>query len=710
VREEPVAGEVGELPPLGARPDVQGLRAVAVAVVILGHGHLHGFSGGFVGVDVFFVVSGFVISSLLLHEATTTGRVRVGGFYARRARRILPAAGVVLVVTSVFAALELPATRVSALADDVRWSAAFLANVHFSQLGTDYFQQDRATSPVQHMWSLAVEEQFYLVWPLLLLLLVTSVRRRRLLACRVLVGGAWLASFAWSAVQTTRSPVTSYFSSTTRAWELATGALLALYGRHLPLIPRWVRHLLTGAGLAAVVVAVASYDETTPFPGTAAALPVLGTAAVLAAGAGGVIGGGRILALPPVRYVGDISYSLYLWHWPVLVLGGYELGHEPGPRDLPVLLALVVAASVLSYHVVENPIRHERLPGLRDLRSLALWPVVLALVLVVSAWSSAYAARRFEARAGAGSHVGRLAPDLQVHRAAGGHGRAHRRAPALHLPDPDVQALIDASLRAADRHRQIPFPLVNLEHLTDDVWQRTFDCYAGFEEDHHRICSRGDRTSSRVVVLYGDSHAGMWLPALDLLGQRDGFRVVPLVKLGCAPFDVHQVHRGAPLSSCPLFHQWALRQMAGLRPAVVVVAYRGLLEVVPDPGESEDEAWSAGAARSLRALERVADRVEVVSDISFLDYSPGDCLTDPHSTMASCTQHEQALTERGNELTRAAARTTGARWVDVGDLVCRHRRCPLVVRGVVTYRDASHLSTTWGRIIADSFGRRLGIG
>src|SRR5436190_1041733 len=251
------------LPRLTSRPDVQGLRAVAVLVVIGAHAGVPFLQGGFVGVDVFFVVSGYVISSLLLREVTATGRVRIGDFYARRARRILPAACLVLVATSVYAAFQLPLTRVAQVLEDVKWAALFAANIHFSQLGTDYFEQDRAVSPVQHMWSLAVEEQFYLVWPLLIVVLLALVHRRRVRALTVVVAVAWAASLGWSIVLTATSPVSAYFSSLTRAWELATGALLALAGHQLPRLPVAVRHALTVVGLGAVAVAVVMFSETT---------------------------------------------------------------------------------------------------------------------------------------------------------------------------------------------------------------------------------------------------------------------------------------------------------------------------------------------------------------------------------------------------------------------------------------------------------------
>lgn len=700
------AVEEPPLPPLPSRPDIQGLRAVAVGVVILAHVRLPGFDGGFVGVDVFFVLSGFLISSLLLHEATTTGRIRLGHFYARRARRILPAAGLVLVATSVFAATRLPLTRVSEVVDDVRSAALFTANLHFSRLGTDYFEETRAVSPVQHMWSLAVEEQFYLVWPVVVVLAFSLVTRRPQLLTGIIVGIAWVGSLGWSIAQTSAEPVSAYFSSLTRAWELATGALLALAAHHLVRLPAWFRRLLVLSGLVAIGLAVAMFDESTPFPGWRAAVPVLGTAAVIAAGAGGSIGLARLLTIRPMRYVGDLSYSLYLWHWPVLVLGAYELGHPPGMGETGVLIAVLVGASVLSFHLVEDPIRHQRTPVVHGMRALALWPVTLALVLATASWASAHATSAFEARI-RGNPDGVLDPAVAsaAEQARSGHLRPRMEG----LAEPAVGQLIRAALDQADDGRAIPFPLVNFENLRRDSWHVKFDCHADWEQTSMLPCKQGDRLATRTVVLYGDSHAGMWLPPLDLLGQFNGFKVVPLMKMGCAPFDVVQLHRGLPHPTCGPFREWALRKMRDLHPDVILVAYRSLLEMDPPDGQNANAAWSSGAASSLRRLGRLAPRVEVISDVTTRDISPGECLTAPRSTMATCTQREQSVSTTGNALTRAAAQSSGARFVDVTDLVCADHRCPLVAGGVVIYRDSSHISLTWSHVVAAELGRQLNL-
>ena len=497
------------LPRLTTREDVQGLRAVAVALVILDHAGVPWLRGGFIGVDVFFVVSGFLISSLLLHEATTTGRVRIGAFYGRRARRILPAATVVLVATTVFAAIELSVSRVEQIIVDVRWAAFFAANIHFSRLGTDYFEQDRAVSPVQHFWSLAVEEQFYLVWPVLLAVvaILASGRKRKVIVL-VLIAAAWMASLMWSLVLTPRSPTASYFSSGTRAWELATGALVALGGNLLPYVPRLGRQVLAGVGLLAVLVAAVSYDDTTAFPGWHALLPVLGTAALLAAGSRGPIGASRLLTVPPLQYVGNISYSLYLWHWPVLVLGAVYVGASRSTVETLELLVVVLLLSVLSYHVVENPIRRSRGPVLRGRRALAMWPVALTAVLVSCAWAGAHATSAFEARIAGTPHVEPPPPP----RISGG----------TQAPLPTAKQRLAGALRLADSKSPIPFPLVNLKGLHEDVWQFKFKCYSSWDDIAHEVCATGE-PDDRTVVIYGDSHAGMWVRHCGSSAARAAF-------------------------------------------------------------------------------------------------------------------------------------------------------------------------------------------
>src|SRR5436190_6505580 len=357
--------------PLAHRSDIQGLRALAVLLVVLGHAGVGSVSGGFVGVDVFFVVSGFLITGLLLAEARANGSVSLVDFYVRRARRILPAAALTLLAADVASFFLLNFLRARDAVHDSLYAAGFAANFRFAARGLDYFAQADPPSPLLHYWSLAVEEQFYLVWPAVFALVLFGVgfmrrrgwtgrwQQRRLLLVVVVLASL---SLGWSIHLTATLPQAAYFSPLTRAWELGLGAALAVGASALMRVPPLGRLVMGWAGLLAIALAAVLFSERTPFPGSAALVPTVGTALVIAAGLGGRHSRpavGRLLGLRPLCIVGDRSYALYLWHWPVLILAGQYVGHE---LSLGVKLGLLVGAFVLScvsYALVENPIRRK---------------------------------------------------------------------------------------------------------------------------------------------------------------------------------------------------------------------------------------------------------------------------------------------------------------------------------------------------------------
>jgi len=678
----------------GVRTDIQFLRALAVGLVVADHAGFPLLHGGFVGVDVFFVVSGFLITGLLVREVRSTGRVSIADFYARRARRILPAATVTLVATVLYATWRLPASRVHEIASDSGWAAAFLANVHFARIGTDYFSAERAVSPVQHFWSLAVEEQFYLVWPVTILavLLVTRGRPagRRLLV--LLVALAWLASLAWSVHLTTSNATAAYFSPLTRTHELATGALLAFAVSRLERIPDATRTGLAAGGLGTIALAGLVFEPTTPFPGAAALLPVLGTAALLAAGTGAPDQGlWRRLAWAPAQWLGDRSYSLYLWHWPVLVLGRPDLPVDGLLGDV-LLVALALLLSEASYRWVETPLRHPGFHMLHARRALVLWPAAGAFVAASCLAAVAYADRALESRQDEAKHY-----------------YADRLEQREGEPVPAVRAVLREALADADAGAPIPFPLPNLEHLGRDVWQTKYTCYLSWDDTSKDLCPVGDTSSDRTMVVYGDSHAGMWLPALDGIGKRAGIKVVPLVKVGCGPYDVTQLHDGQAYPECPEFRDWAMERIEEIRPDVVVLAARGLWAVQPAAGQSKEKAWQAGMATTLGELEPLADRVVVLIAASTAVMDPKECLTAPEADMASCTGPAETVETAVNPLQREAAKAEGADWVDVSRLLCVQDRCPMVADFLVVYRDKAHITASWGRRVGRELGALLGL-
>ena len=374
------------------RPDIEGMRAVAVGLVLLYHGFHAPFTGGFVGVDVFFVISGFLITSLLVHEKARTGSISVSRFYARRVRRILPAATLVVLAT-VFASYRwLGFIAGNEIADDAKWAAVFSANIHFGLLGTDYLGSKLPPSPLQHMWSLGVEEQFYLVWPALFLalaLLVKGARQRIALAISlpVIIG----VSLAWSVIQTGSNATWAYFSPLTRAWELALGALVAVLATVAARVrPPWLIELLSLCGIGGIIVSALVLNSSTHYPGSAVILPVVSTALLIAAGCANprtLVG--RALAVRPMQWIGARSYSLYLWHWPFLIIAAEYVGHDLSAMQSAGLLVLAVAATAITYRLVENPVRRARILATRTTLTLAIGVVLIVVTVGTAQWQIA---------------------------------------------------------------------------------------------------------------------------------------------------------------------------------------------------------------------------------------------------------------------------------------------------------------------------------
>ena len=333
------------------RLDIQGLRAVAVLAVIANH--VLGFpAGGFVGVDIFFVISGFVITSVMLREHTLTGRINFTSFYKHRIRRILPASTLTLVATVALSVVIYLPGRVSAILTDAFWALLFAGNWRFASNGTDYWAAGTPVSPLQHYWSLGVEEQYYFLWPAVVALVLLVARSTRVPGRILLVlalAGLVVVSFAWSVHETATNPSWAYFSTPARAWELGTGALVALGAAVFTRIPPRHGAVLGWAGLGGIAVSLLVITKETAFPAPWAALPVLATALVIIAGTAGAASRRGILTSRPLGYVGDISFSLYLWHFPVLVLLS-ELMPEREAVYVVLAAAVTVALSVLSYH------------------------------------------------------------------------------------------------------------------------------------------------------------------------------------------------------------------------------------------------------------------------------------------------------------------------------------------------------------------------
>src|ERR1019366_564235 len=320
MRTRAVAPPREESPDNRFRGDIQGLRGIAVALVLLFHASIPGFKGGFVGVDIFFVLSGYLITGNLLREIKKTGRVRFREFYARRIRRLLPASFLVLIVTMIAAAIWLPPLLLPGIALDISSAGLYVSNLDFAARATDYFSASTIPSPVLHFWSLGVEEQFYLFWPLLLAF--ATIRKKHVEVKTFVLGLIVLiSSFTFAVWLLPRNQPWAFFSIPTRAWELILGALLASASQIVARTPRFIAAIAGILGLGMVLFSGLEQNDPLRFPGFPALLPTVGSMLIIFAGSIPKLTlPSLILSLKPLQQLGKISYSLYLWHWPVLVI------------------------------------------------------------------------------------------------------------------------------------------------------------------------------------------------------------------------------------------------------------------------------------------------------------------------------------------------------------------------------------------------------
>lgn len=692
----------------GLRGDVQALRALAVTLVILNHTDWHVLPGGFVGVDVFFVISGYLISGLLFREVRRAGRVSLIGFYARRARRILPASTVALLATVTASLFILPLTRAIQVATDAIWAVFFAANFRFASTGTNYFDSGQSTSPLQHYWSLAVEEQFYLVWPLLLMLtlwlaskvLPTNTERVPRHLTAAVLGTITVASLDWAVFHGgTQHPVTAYFDTFGRAYELALGGAAALLA---PDIVRRLRLLqrtgLVYLGLTLIGVSCFVIDSSTFFPGYAALLPVTGTMLVL-------VGGEHrnpvlLLSIKPLRIFGDWSFSLYLWHFPVLNLWrAHEGGGPLSSSETLEALALTVLVSWASYRFIETPFRNGSLLPRRW--SLVLYPIGIAAVFGLVAASPTIATWR----TGGFDHH----PAITTANFTDGKNEQYQLDADQRIAE--VQAAVIAARNGMAIPSDLHPKLVDLPDAIGDVGA------CDYTTSTRKLCLRGDPTGDKTLVVMGDSHARAWIPAFDQIGAEFGYKVYYLVKPQCTAALVEPglPNVGAPNEPCVAFHTWAMRQVAALKPDLSVVTSVQLREGVWVNGEHIDnyDDWrplmQRGWETLLQQLGRDSARVVYLRDVPMDPNEPGDCLSTPGNDLKDCLFTPTADTVAQAQIGVDAARAVGVPVADLTRYLCWNYSCPAVVGSTITYRDTGHITPERAAELTAPLAQALGI-
>ena len=648
----------------GVRPEIQALRAVAVALVVVYHLWPDAVPGGFIGVDVFFVISGFLITALLLREIERTGTVSLLAFWARRARRILPAALATVFVCGLAVVALVPSSLWPQWIDEMRASTLYVQNWQLASGAVDYFAvAENTPSPVQHFWSLSVEEQFYLLWPVVLL--VTARSRRALL-----IGMAVLTalSLAYSLYLTAGNPAAAYFVTPTRAWEFGAGGLLAFARPAARPSPR-----LCAAGLAAIVAGALLFSVATPFPGWAALVPVLGAVAVIRAGAAS-----RTLAVRPVQFLGDISYSVYLWHWPLIVLAPFALSSELTSDSRIAILMLTLLLAWLSKRLIEDPVRAA--PSLaRPVPTFAAAGALSLIILFLTGGASSYVDRQVRESESASNAF--VASKPRCFGAAARDPQRPCRNAKLRL------SVVPTPLEARNRKNAPCSIIERIEPL--------------------QVCAFGvsERSAQATIALLGDSHASHWRAGLEVVARQRRWRGLSITHTSCplstAPRDIPEPTR----SSCERWRrqvfQWFKRHPE-VR-TIFVAAITGGNGVVSGGFEAEVRGY-IGAWRKLPAS---VERIIVIRDTPKVKGSTDICIeramARKRSAGPACAvPRSVALDRDGAAVAASRLRSERVHTVDLTRFFC-DARCYPVVGGALVYKDFTHLTT----VFAESLGPYL---
>ena len=621
------------------RADVQGLRALAVVLVVLYHAGVPGLSGGFIGVDVFFVISGFLITGLLAREAAATGRIAFGRFFARRARRLLPAA-LVLTAVVVLATLWIyPPMEQREIVSGARAASLYMSNLWLAGRSVDYLGGSAESNPLLHKWSLAVEEQFYIVWPFVVALAMRVAGGRR---CSLVIAALSVVSLLACVDMTWRSQPWAFFLMPFRAWEFGAGALVQIaLMRGLRFDNEAWARLVGWIGLLLIVASAVFLDTSRLFPGLWALAPTIGTASVLLGMHASRRGIGALLSTPPLPLVGDLSYSWYLWHWPFLVAAHVLMPHATA-LTTTVAVVLSIGAAAASYRWVEQPIRLSPPAWLRP-NKMALVSALTAsaaLALVCSVTSSWIGARGMDAQ---------------------------QRAFASGVDD------------VASLH--------------------TTGCFASFSAtDVPAACDFGPAGANTSVVLFGDSHAAQWFPALQRLAAEKGWRLIALTKSSCpsVQMSVYSDVLRRTYRECDEWRERMFKRIEAEHPALVVVS-NAWQDVAP-------AQWRSAAARTAQRLAAMGTRQLWIRDTPAPGFNGPRCLArarwqghadfedicsfDRDQVMARTAAISDA--ERG-----AVAGIRDARWLDLTTDICPVQRCTELRDGRPLYSDGNHIAASW---------------
>ena len=676
------------------RPEIQALRAGAALLVVLYHLWPGRLPGGFMGVDVFFVISGFLITSHLAREAAATGRVRLGRFWARRARRLLPAAYLVLATSAAAVFVWMPQLNWVQNFREILASALYFQNWRLAADAVDYLAADNAPSVAQHYWTLSVEEQFYVAWPLLVLaavLLASTFRRAQLPTITAIIAVATAGSFAYSLWLTYDSVSFAYFSTFTRAWEFGAGALLALVTlrpagdrRRERVLPPLVGATVSWAGLLVLLYCGLFLSGSTPFPGTAALLPVLATVAVIAAGMpASRLSPRRLVELRFVQWTGDISYPLYLWHWPPIVLLPVIVGHELGFWSRAGILVATFAAAAATKRFVEDPVRTGRRLGIQ--RS----PVTFGFTTVAAAALAATCLSGIQTADAAADRAEKIT--VQATSDSPPCFGAASMAPGPPCVNPDLDGMLVPDTTAIKR---------------DDA------NYPGCESTNAAkdTCTFGDKTDPPLphVLVIGDSHARSLLPVFVTMAEQGKIFLTAQVKGGCTwSTNPHPNADRAISEDCYEWRRSITTWLEQNADDIDLIVTSALAHPRPATGHAEQVAGFASAWRTP-AVAEPGIPVVAIRDNPYPGRDLNACLAQETAiTEDSCAFPRSEAFPNYDPLIGAVKEVDGSRLYDFTSFYCTRTACPAVIGGVNVYRDVSHVSKTYMTTMAPYFEARL---
>ena len=710
------------------RADIDGLRALAVGIVVLSHLQIAGFAGGFSGVDIFFVISGFLITSYLVEQATKKS-LSLREFYFRRARRILPMALLVLALTVAGAYGLLNAVKAGQVATDSFWSALFLENLHLIQQSADYFNQGFAVSPVQHYWSLAVEEQFYLVFPLLLIgfLKITRAGANRLVGfVAMLVGALSVGSLGLAVWQGAANANMAYFSSATRAYELGIGALLAcvVFSKKVNFGPV-LANVLSLAGLTAMIAADLLLNPNQSYPGALALAPTLGAALVILAGSGSSEAlVNRVFSFKPFVFVGKISFSVYLIHWPLIIFSQQLLpDFASSPMFAPAIAAATIALAWVAYIAVERPTRRLQLKPPSDRRAIrfalsALSVVALAAItssawaITGGTWNTAYVASS-SSSSGNDFTPNKPTPSNSPDQSASPTQTPTPATSATETPAPTPSSKptkppkpaanatldqllaawlpkVDAGLALTKAPSDLSPPIWSLLSDRGVQWKQCMD-----PATHQTTCEYGSASAKHTAVILGDSYALAVYPmVINALGLQD-WRIIGLNQRECMVADITPwpwKGSGADLT-CPDHRAWVNSFIAQIKPDLVVLSdqpFHPIADGNADSGDNHDQLWQEGLDSALAALRPLAKNI-VYFGVPTSQQGLTDCVLSGDVLSDKCTSSPSWLSGYINTQAILSNRYH-IPFINPNDWICSNNKCPAIIDKTPVYWDGAHFT------------------